>query len=99
MAEYYASGTWYVKPGCDQEFVDRWTEFLQWTRKEFPSMLAAHLLRDRAAAGHYVSFAEWADEASRDAWRGKPEFAARYGPCRALCTDMTGANFDRVVTI
>ena len=99
MAEHYASGTWNVRPGCEQDFVERWTEFLQWTRTDYPSMLAATLIRDRRVPGHYLSFAEWADEHSRAAWRAAPEFQARLGACRALCEDMGGADYDRVATV
>ncbi|WP_427131960.1 antibiotic biosynthesis monooxygenase [Pseudarthrobacter sp. S9] len=66
MADHCASGTWQVKQGCDQEFIDRWTEFLQWSRANYPSILGANFIRDRRVPGHYVSFAEWTDEASRD---------------------------------
>jgi quinol monooxygenase YgiN len=99
MAEHYASGTWQVKAGLEQEFVERWTEFLQWTRKDHPAMLAATLLRDRSVPGHFVSFAEWADEQSRSAWKESPDFAAHFGACRALCEHMTGSDYDREVSI
>lgn len=99
MAEHYASGTWQVKPGLEQEFVQRWTEFLQWTRKDHPAMLVATLLRDQAAPGHFVSFAEWTDEQSRDAWKQSLEFGARFAACRALCQDMTGSDYDRAVSV
>jgi hypothetical protein len=26
MAEHYASGTWHVKQGKEEEFIERWTE-------------------------------------------------------------------------
>lgn len=99
MAENYASGTWQVKAGREPEFVQRWTEFLQWTRKDHPAMLVATLLRDRTVPGHYVSFAEWTDVQSRDAWKQSPEFAARIAACRALCEDMTGSDYDRAATV
>lgn len=99
MAENYASGTWQVKAGREPEFVQRWTEFLQWTRKDHPAMLVATLLRDRTLPGHFVSFAEWTDELSRDAWKQSPEFAARIAACRALCEDMTGSDYDRAATV
>jgi len=102
MVEHYASGTWNVRRGCEQDFVERWMEFLQWTRTDYPSMLAATLIRDRRVPGHYLSFAEWADEQSRAAWRAAPEFHARLGACRALCEDMGGRRLrprrDRVTT-
>jgi quinol monooxygenase YgiN len=99
MAENYASGTWHVTAGREQEFVERWTEFLQWTRKDHQAMLTATLLRDEKVPGHYVSIAEWADAASRDAWKNSAEFASHFGACRALCDHMTGSDYAREVTI
>lgn len=99
MAEHYASGTWQVKPGLEQDFVQRWTEFLQWTRKDHPTMLVATLLQDRTVPGHFVSFAEWTDEQSRAAWKNSPEFAVRFAACRALCEHMTGSDYDRAASV
>jgi quinol monooxygenase YgiN len=99
MADHYASGTWQVKQGCDQEFIDRWTEFLQWSRANYPSIVVANLIRDRRVPGHYVSFAEWTEEASRDAWKQNPEFTTHFDACFALCEHMSGADFDRVATV
>lgn len=99
MAEHFASGTWQVKPGLEQDFVRRWTEFLRWTRQDHPAMLVATLLQDRAVPGHFVSFAEWTDEQSRDAWKRSPEFMGHFAACRALCQDMTGSDYDRAVSV
>ena len=99
MAEHYASGNWQVTAGREKEFVERWTEFLQQTRKHHPAMLVATLLRDHSVPGHFVSFAEWADEASRDSWKNSPEFTTGFGACRALCDTMSGSDYAREVTV
>ncbi|MGY2744997.1 antibiotic biosynthesis monooxygenase family protein [Pseudarthrobacter sp. O4] len=99
MAEHYASGVWHVKQGNDEEFVGRWTEFLQWSRANYPSMVVANLLRDGGVPGRYMSFSEWTDEASRDAWKQDPEFKNRFGACVALCEDMHGADYDLAVSV
>lgn len=99
MADHYASGVWHVKQGNDEEFVQRWTEFLQWSRENYPSMVVANLLRDRGVAGRYMSFSEWTDDAARDAWKQAPEFKTRFGACAALCEDMHGADYDLAVSV
>jgi len=99
MAEHYASGVWQVKDGKDEEFVKRWTEFLQWSRENFPAMVGAKLLRDRNTAGHYVSFSEWTDPASRDAWKQAPDFKTRITACVELCEKMHGADYDLAATV
>lgn len=99
MAEHFASGVWHVKLGNDDEFVQRWKEFLQWSRENYPSMVVAKLLRDSGSEGHYISFSEWTDEASRNAWKQEPEFKARIGACVALCEDMRGADYELAASV
>jgi heme-degrading monooxygenase HmoA len=99
MAELYASGTWQVTEGKEEEFVQRWTEFLTWSRRTHPGLRVAHLMRDDEQPGHYLSISEWADEASRAAWRQAPEFRELYGACVALCETSRGADYEDVVTI
>ena len=95
----YASGTWYVKEGKEDVFVQRWREFLTWSRSTHPSMTSASLLQDRSLHGHFVSISEWTDAESRAAWKQTPEFQQLFGACAALCEKAKGADYDRVVTI
>jgi len=99
MAKHYASGTWQVTEGKEEEFVQRWTEFLTWSRRTNPGLTVAHLMRDDEQPGHYLSISEWTDEAARAAWREAPEFRELYGACVALCETSRGAHYDDVVTI
>jgi heme-degrading monooxygenase HmoA len=89
----YASGNWVVTEGREEEFVRRWTEFLQWTRASFAELGSAHLIRDEETPGHFVSFATWKSVEALRVWRSRPEFAERMGACRALCDDFRGSSF------
>jgi quinol monooxygenase YgiN len=62
-------------------------------------MVEANLLRDRNTTGHYVSFSQWTDAASHDAWKQAPDFRARIGACVELCDNMQGADYDLAVTV
>jgi len=99
MADAYASGNWHVKVGKEEEFVERWTEFLQWTRKDHPAMQHATLIQDAGDKGHFISTSEWEDEASRAAWKTSPEFAKKFGAARELCDDMSSIDATRRATI
>ena len=99
MADAYASGNWHVKNGKEKEFVERWTEFLQWTRKDHPAMQHATLIQDAGDTGHFISTSEWEDEASRAAWKQSPEFAKMFGATRELCDDMSSIDATRRATI
>jgi len=99
MADQFASGNWHVKAGKEKEFVERWTDFLQWTRKDHPAMLRATLIQDVSDKGHFVSTSEWENAEARTAWKQSPEFAAKFQAARDLCDDMSSIDAERRVTI
>jgi heme-degrading monooxygenase HmoA len=94
-----ASGDWQVRRGSEDEFIARWTEFLEWTKASAPGFLGARLIRDTEQPTHFVSFAEWESGAARQSWRRLPEFASKMGACRALCEDMKGGDYDVAVVV
>jgi heme-degrading monooxygenase HmoA len=94
MARHFASGNWHVTEGMEDEFVERWKEFLGWTRESQPALVNASLLRDEKDPAHFISFAEWSDAAGRDAWRQSPEFGQHFGACRSLCRDMSAGDYE-----
>lgn len=98
-ADSYASGNWFVKQGEEDTFLKRWREFLEWTRDNAPGFSRATLIRDAANPHHFISFAEWDDDSSQNAWRSLPEFTAKLGACRALCDDFQGGSFHRAISI
>ena len=95
----YASGNWVVTKGREEEFVRRWTEFLQWTRASFDELGSAHLIRDEETPAHFVSFATWQSVEALREWRSRPEFAVRMGACRALCDDFRGSSYTLAVVV
>ena len=99
MSEHYASGNWQVTPGCADEFVERWREFLGWTRDNHPGLESATLIRSEDDPGRLVSFAIWASAEQRDAWKHSDGFMERFAACRQLCDDFTGGDYDRAITI
>jgi heme-degrading monooxygenase HmoA len=99
VTEPFASGSWYVMQGKENEFVDRWTEFLTWTRKTQPALVEASLIRDEHDARHFISFARWQDAGARNAWKESPEFMERFTACRSLCEDFQASDYGRLVAI
>ena len=51
----YASGRWLVNPGSDDEFIERWTTFTQWSLENIPGARSYMLLRDDAEARKFLS--------------------------------------------
>jgi heme-degrading monooxygenase HmoA len=99
MADHYASGNWHVQEGQEDEFVERWTEFLPWTRKDHPALESARLIRDAGDSRHFISFALWPDADARATWKASPEFAQKMEACRQLCDDFYGGDYEVAVVI
>lgn len=99
MGDHYASGNWHVSDGKEEEFVERWTEFLRWTRETQEAFGTASLIRDEKDPRHFISFADWKDPGARDAWRQSPGFMERFSACRELCDEFYGGDYRRAVTV
>jgi heme-degrading monooxygenase HmoA len=95
----YSSGNWWVTEGREDEFVARWTEFLQWTRDSVPGLEHAQLMRDDGNPSHFLSTARWRDAESRSDWQQQPKFQDLIGACIKLCDDVHTSTYQQVVTI
>jgi len=99
MAQSFAMGNWHVTEGKEQEFVQRWGEFLGWARETQESLVGASLIRNEQDHRHFISFSEWKDAGARGAWKNSEGFMERFGACRELCDDFSGADHERVVEV
>jgi heme-degrading monooxygenase HmoA len=97
-SEHFASGDWVVQEGSDEDFIERWGEWIGARTKSVPGFGAATLMRDDANPQHFVSFSSWDDASSRDTWKTSPEFAKGFAGCRELCEDFQGGDFDVVMS-
>jgi heme-degrading monooxygenase HmoA len=76
MTNPYTSTTWVVKPGHEQEFIARWTEFADWSAAQGLSG-PAMLLRDLDDPTRFVSFGPWESLDVVRRWRGLSGFQER----------------------
>ena len=97
--KHWSSGRWQVKKGNADEFVERWREFLTWTKEANEGFLGARLIRDLRNPNAFVSFAAWQDLHSMRAWQGSPEFKERFDATYVLCDDMQSSGYELVVEI
>jgi len=72
----YTYSVWQVKPGQEEEFVRRWTEFADWTALQGLAA-AAKLLRDIEDPSRFVSFGPWESLDTIRRWRHQPGFHER----------------------
>jgi heme-degrading monooxygenase HmoA len=87
IGQPYTSGAWLVRAGSEEAFIERWTNFTQWSLKNAPGAESFVLLRDITERRRFVSFGAWDDPEAVVVWRQRPEFSELLGECRALCEE------------
>jgi heme-degrading monooxygenase HmoA len=84
VGQPYTSGSWTVRDGSQDEFVERWIKFVR-TAADDSGAQSFTLIQDREGPRQFVSFGAWRDWDSVDAWRGSAVFAEHMRACRELC--------------
>ena len=92
----YTSGTWVVKTGREEEFIQAWDELATWTAAEISPGARAMLLRDRDDPSRFVSFGPWESDEQVAAWRSSEGFASRVGRIRELLDRFEAHTLDPV---
>ena len=99
MGNCFSTTGWQVKDGRQQEFVERWTMFLHWTRETQDGLKAAQLVADEADHRRFLSVGEWSDSTARQAWQDAPRFMELFMPCLEVCDDVQSSQYEIKVTI
>lgn len=87
------SGSWLVEAGKEERFIALWTRFTSWSLENAPGARSFTLIKDESDERHFLSFGVWDDHESVIAWRQRPEFAERFGECRAQCEDFKAGDY------
>lgn len=93
-AKKWASGRWKVKQGSENEFIERWKEWLGWTSTSVPGFRSAKLIQSDDDSSQFTSFSDWAGDAELQAWKTSDDFRQKFGAVRELCDDVQTADFD-----
>jgi heme-degrading monooxygenase HmoA len=65
----YSSGEWLVKVGSEQEFIQRWNSFIEWTLKEAPGAVCFVLVRSTEEPRRkFLSLGAWESQQAQEAW-------------------------------
>jgi heme-degrading monooxygenase HmoA len=83
----YSSGEWLVRPGSEQEFIERWTSFIEWTSNEAPGALSFVLVRSTGEPTTFLSLGAWESQTAQEVWREMTQMQVMLGHCRALCDE------------
>ena len=73
MTEPYSQTTWLVKPGLEDEFVERWRELAAWSALQ-GLRASAKLFRDVDEPRRFMSFGPWESLEAIRRWRTEPGF-------------------------
>ena len=98
MAEVWTHGRWLVAPGREDEFVQAWQEFAEWTTTEFPAARGV-LLRDRERPNRFYSFGPWESVDDVERWRASSGFEERVGRIRELLESFEPFTLESAATV
>ena len=98
MGTPFTHTTWQVKPGLEDEFVERWREWAEWSHRQG---LRAHarLLRDVESPGTFVSFGPWETVAAVRMWRGESGYHERVARLQELVVHFEPRTLEQVAEI
>lgn len=99
LGQLYTAGRWTVKPGKEQEFIQAWQEFADWTGKHQVGAGEARLMQDIEHPNRLISFGDWDTPESIQTWRSTAEFTAFLEKARTLCDDIQPGTFKVVAHI
>jgi quinol monooxygenase YgiN len=83
----YSSGEWLVREGSEEEFIERWTTFIEWTLNDAPGAESFVLVRSMEDSRKFLSLGAWESQQAQEAWREMPQMQVMLGQCRALCDE------------
>lgn len=98
MTETYTSGSWVVKEGEEDAFVEEWKAFVAWA-SAMPGSGTFRLVRDLDDPRKFMSFAPWESFDAQNDWKGLPEFRERLMRVRSHCEDFQPSTLELVAKV
>jgi len=89
----YSSGGWLVQVGSEEEFVDRWTAFVEWSSENAAGAEYFVLVRRDDEPRRFLSLGAWEDHQAQEAWRAMPRMQELLGRCRELCDEFESHSY------
>jgi quinol monooxygenase YgiN len=83
----YSSGEWSVRAGSEDEFINRWTTFTEWSLNNAAGAKSFVLVRSTEEPRKFLSLGAWENQEAQEAWRGMPRMQELLGECRQLCEE------------
>jgi quinol monooxygenase YgiN len=88
--QFYGSGDWLVREGSEEEFVERWTTFIEWSLDNAPGAVSESfvLVRSTEEPRRFLSLGAWENQDARERWRQMPRMQELFTQCRELCEEV-----------
>ena len=83
----YSSGEWEVRAGSEEEFVQRWTTFIEWSLENAPGAGSFVLVRSTEDPTKFLSLGSWESQEAQQAWREMPRHQELLEQCLQLCEE------------
>ena len=83
----YSSGEWLVREGSEEEFIEAWTTFVEWSLDNAPGAESFVLVRSMEEPRKFLSLGAWGSQQAQERWREMPQMQVILGQCRALCDE------------
>ena len=83
----YSSGEWLVREGSEEEFIQTWTTFIEWTLNNAPGAESFVLVRSTEEPRRFLSLGAWENQEAMGAWQQMPQMQELLGQCRELCEE------------
>jgi heme-degrading monooxygenase HmoA len=81
----YSSGEWLVQAGSEEDFIERWNTFIEWSVNNAPGAESFVLVRSTENPRKFLSLGARENQEAQDAWRETPQMQELLGQCRELC--------------
>ncbi|HEX5915631.1 MAG TPA: antibiotic biosynthesis monooxygenase family protein [Rubrobacter sp.] len=83
----YSSGEWLVREGSEEEFIETWTTFIEWSLDNAPGAESFVLVRSTEEPRKFLSLGAWESQQAQERWREMPQMQVMLGQARALCDE------------
>ena len=88
--QFYGSGEWVVREGSEEDFVERWTNFIEWSLDNAPGAVPGSfvLVRSTEEPRRFLSIGAWESQEAREAWGQMARMQELLSQCRELCEEV-----------
>src|SRR5215203_2607143 len=86
-AQSYSSGEWLVRADSEEEFIQRWTTFIEWSLDNAEGAESFVLVRSTQEPRKFLSLGAWESQEAQQAWREMPRMQELLSRSRELCEE------------